>query len=246
MTLLQGGEIIPIGELWRESYVAIHTIESAANLFIDDPYKEISNFIIIIALAIFGIFAFRRVLDGVKYVFSAVINRKMLFTIENQSNIQVCRNTLFLYTSLCVSFVLSNITYATRMIGDEYSVPIKFIGIFIALIIYFGLRRWALKLMGWVNNSSIFKMVEKITYTYVSIWYILILCAFFVIKGIPSLLMGNMRYCLFFSALAVFIPFYFTLFRIFVSKGFSHFFIFLYLCTLEILPMALLLYVSFT
>lgn len=246
MNLLQGDTIAPIQEFWRESYVAIQEIESAAPVLAADSYKEISNFVITLVLIIFLIFAHRRLIDGVKYVFSAIINQKLLFTIENQSNIQVCRNTLFLFLTLCTSFVFANISQTLNMPWGGYPVHIKFIGILIFILLYFAFRRFALQLLTWVNESSIFKVVDKITYTYVSVWYILILSAFIVIKHIPSMLMGNMYYCLIFSMLSVIALFIASLYKIFISKGFSHFFIILYLCTLEILPMALLLYVNFS
>jgi hypothetical protein len=58
--------------------------------------------------------------------------------------------------------------------------------------------------------------------------------------------MGNMRYCMVFSLLAVALLYFFSIFRIFLQKGFSHFFYILYLCTLEILPIAMLLYLNFS
>ena len=243
---LQQIQSIPIGELWRESYIAIGEIEAPlGNIMATDPYRDIANFYIIIGLVTFLVVAHRRIMAGLACTFSAMTSTKKLITIESQSNLQTCRNTLFLFLTLCTSFVFANIAYATKIIGYTCSLPLKFAGIFLFIMLFFTLRRAALKFLAWLNINSVFKLTDKIAHTYCCLWYILVLCCFFVIKSIPTAPMGTMRLCIIFSTLAVFIPYFSALYKIFMQKDVSHFFYILYLCTLEILPVAVLLHLNF-
>ena len=235
----------PVQQLWKESYIALSEIEVPMGIIIDDPWRDIANFIIIITLVLFLIIAHRRILEGLKNIFYAMFSQKTLLNIEKQSNLQVCRNTLFAFLTLCCSFVFANIAHATKIIGSSYTVPIKFVGISVVIFIFFLLRRGALYFLAWLNRNSMFKLVDKISLTYTCIWYIVILCCFFVIKSIPSAPMGTMRYCLIYSLLSVLLLYFLQLYIIFIQKGFSHFFYILYLCTLEILPVIVLLHLNF-
>lgn len=247
MTLLQTIQEKPIQELWKESHIAISEIEvPAGSIVMDDPYRDIANFAIIMALVIYLIFAHRRIVAGVKDVIAATISTKRLISIEKQNNMQVCRNTLFIFLTLCSSFVFANIAYATRIIGYRYTVPVKFVGIFCVIMLYFFLRKISLHFLAWLNNNSLFRFADNFGHTFCCLWHIIILCCFFVIKSIPSAPMGTMRYCIIFSTLTVFVPYFYALYRIFMQKGISHFFYILYLCTLEILPIAVLLHLNFS
>ena len=235
----------PVQQLWKESYIALSEIEAPVGIILDDPWRDIANFIIIMALILFLIIAHRRILEGLRIIGHGVISQKKLLDIEKQSNLQVCRNTLFAFLTLCCSFVFANIAHATKIIGSSYTVPIKFIGIAFVIFIFFILRRGALRFLAWLNKNSIFKLIDKISLTYTCIWYIAILCCFFVIKSIPSVPMGTMRYCLIYSLLSILALYFLQLYIIFIQKGFSHFFYILYLCTLEILPVIMLLHLNF-
>ena len=238
---------IPIGELWKESYVALEEIMVPAAGFIsEDPYRDIANFFIIIALVIFLIFAHRRIIVGTANVLAALFSTKRLVAIEKQSNLLVCRNTLFMFLTICTSFLFANISYATKMIGHTYSVPVKFGGILAAILLYFLLRRIVLRFLAWLNRNPVLNLTDKLAHTFSCLWYMAVLCSFLVIKSIPSAPMGTMRYCMIFSTLIIFVPYFFALYKIFLQKGISHFFYFLYLCTLEILPIALLFHLNFS
>ena len=244
---LQQIQSIPIQELWKESYIAIEEIKAPLGVVVaTDQYRDIANFIIIIGLVAYLVFAHRRIMVGLVNVFSATINTKRLVSIEKQSNLQTCRDTLFMFLTLSTSFILANIAYATRIIGHSYSVPVKFAGILGFILVFFALRQLALRFMSWLNNNSVFQLASKISLSYCCLWYLSVLCCFFVIKSIPSAPMGTMRYCIIYSTLAIFILYFYALYKIFMSKGFSHFFNILYLCTLEILPVALLLHLNFS
>ena len=236
----------PIEELWSGSCTALQEIEIPAGISLGDPYRDISNVFIITALVLFLLFANRRIIIGLTNVLQGLFNHKKLMGIEAQSNIQICRNTLFMFLTLCTSFLLANIAYATKTIGYESTLPIRFAGILGTFVIYFFIKRLSLNFLAWLNKKPAIKLVQKISYTYACIWYILVLCCFIAIKSISSAPMGNMRYCMVFSLLPVMLMYFFSIFRIFFQKGFSHFFYILYLCTLEILPIAMLLYLNFS
>ena len=246
MGLLQQIPGIPVQELWKESYIAIGELESpVGSMIAADPYRDSANFIIILALVTYLVFAHRRIMAGLVNAFSAIFSSKKLISIEKQYNLQVCRNTLFMFLTMCASFVFANIAYATKIIGHSYTVPVKFVGILVFILLFFAARNIVSRFLSWVNNKAVFKFAGAIGHTFCCIWYIAVLCCFFVIKTIPSAPMGTMRYCIIFSTLLIFIPYFFALYRIFLAKGFSHFFYILYLCTLEILPVAVLLHLNF-
>ena len=246
MGLLQQIPAIPVQELWRESYIAIGELESpVGSVIAADPYRDSANFIIILALVTYLVFAHRRIMAGLANAFSATFSSKKLISIEKQYNLQVCRNTLFMFLTMCASFVFANIAYATKIIGHSYIVPVKFVGILAFLLLFFAVRNIVSRFLSWVNNKSVFKLAGAIGQTFCCIWYITVLCCFFVIKAIPSAPMGTMRYCIIYSTLVIFIPYFSALYKIFIPKGVSHFSYILYLCTLEILPVAVLLYLNF-
>ncbi len=245
MTILQTGQTRPIEELWSGSYTALHEVEVPAGISLGDPYRDISNVIIIAALIIYLMFAYRRIVKGLSNVVHGIFNYKKLLGIEQQSNLQMCRNSLFYFLTLSASFVFANIAYATRIIGHEYTLPIRFAIVLATITIFFFLKKISIQFLAWINNRSTVRFIYKISYTYTCLWYMLVLCCFIVIKSISSAPMGYMRYCMIISLLPVMGMHFFTIFRIFVSKGFSHFFYILYICTLEILPIAMLLYLNF-
>ena len=235
----------PVQQLWKESYIALGEIEVPMGIIMDGPWRDIASFIIVIVLVLFLIVAHRRILEGLKNTGYAIFSQKRLLNIEKQSNLQVCRNTLFTFLTLCCSFVFANIAYATKIIGSNYTVPVKFVGISVAIFLFFLLRRGALYFLAWLNRNSLFKLIDKISLTYTCIWYIAVLCCFFVIKSIPTAPMGTMRYCMIYSLLSILLLYFSQLYIIFIQKGFSHFFYILYLCTLEILPVIVLLHLNF-
>ena len=245
MLMLQA-ETRPIQELWRESYIALNEIEVPAGISLGDPFRDITNFFIIIALVGFLIIAHRRILEGFAIIAGALTSHKRLLEIESQSNLQVCRNTAFVFLTLCCSFVFANIAYATEIIGYSYTLPVRFAGILGFITLFFIARKLILQFLAWVNSNYSIKLIHKISCTYATLWYFVILFCFFTIKSIPSVPMGSMRYCIIFSRFPVMALYFFSIFRIFISKGFSPFFYILYLCTLEILPIVMLLYLNFS
>ena len=244
---LQAIQKIPIQELWKESYIALREIEVPVSNFIaEDPYRDITNFFIIVALVMLLVLAHRRIIRGTVNVLAALASTKRLVAIEQQSNLLVCRNTLFMFLTICSSFVFANIAYATKIMGYTYTVPVKFAGILGFILSYFLVRRIILRFLAWLNRNKVFNLADKLAHTYACLWYMAVLCSFIVIKAIPSAPMGTMRYCMIFSLLAIYIPYFFALYKIFIPKGVSHFFYILYLCTLEILPIAVLLHLNFS
>ena len=246
MGLLQQIPAIPVQELWKESYIAIGELEApVGSVIAADPYRDSANFIIILALVTYLVFAHRRIMAGLVNAFSATFSSKKLISIEKQYNLQVCRNTLFMFLTMCASFVFANIAYATKIIGHSLTVPVKFVAILVFILLFFAARNIFSSFLSWVNNKPVFKLAGGIGQTFCCIWYFVVLCCFFVIKAIPSAPMGTMRYCIIYSTLVVFIPYFSALYKIFIPKGVSHFSYILYLCTLEILPVAVLLYLNF-
>ena len=146
----------PIEELWSGSYTALHEMEIPAGISLGDPYRDISNVFIITALVLYLLIAHRRVTIGLSIVLQGMFNHKKLIGIESQSNLQVCRNTLFSFLTICTSFVFANIAYATKTIGYEYTLPIRFACILGTFIIYFSLKQIAISFdAAWGNTKKV-------------------------------------------------------------------------------------------
>ena len=235
----------PIQELWRESYIALNEIEIPAATTTGDPLRDITNLLIITILVALLIIGYRRIIEGVSIVWKGMLSNKQLFSIEEQSNLQVCRNTLFQFLTIFTSFIFANIASTIDLAVGSLSLPVKFLGILGFIAIYFLGKGMILQFLCWVNITSVFKQIFKTSLTYTCIWYIIILFCFFSIKYISFFPMEHMRYCIIFSLLPVMALYFFSIFRIFISKGFSPFFYILYLCTLEILPIVVLMYLNF-
>ena len=156
----------PIEELWSGSCNALQEIEVPAGISLGDPYRDITNVIIISALVIYLLFAHRRIVKGLSIVLQGIFSHKKLMGIEAQSNLQVCRNTLFSFLTICTSFVFANIAYATKTIGYEYTLPVRFAGILGAFVIYFALKHISIRFLAWLNKKNAIKLVLKILITH--------------------------------------------------------------------------------
>lgn len=229
----------PIQELWKESYVAVNSIESTIPNSINGLLDNIFNVFMIIVISVLFVINYRRIVDGLYYSFLGIVSKKTLLTIENQLNIQVCRNTLFSFLLFVICFVLANYINTMEYIGrDLYSI-LKFVLLFTLCILAVTARKYFLRIISWVNENSVFNLINKLFYTYAIIYIFLLLFGFMILNILGNDYTNLMFEYSLFCALAVILIYNITTYKLIIANRFSHFFYILYLCTLEILPLAI-------
>lgn len=229
-----------ISQLWDKSYVAISDIAANENTYFVSSTNKIEELILICCIIVFFIVAYNRIVDGLYYVFSSFYSLKKTLNIDLQNNTAICKNTLFYFLSVCVSFMGGNILETWSIKGNSYTTLVIFLMCSGFIFCYFLLKNISLKILGWVHKNNAFSTLYKLSITYTIINYTLLICGFIIYRAIesisPDILIKYSLACTFLSL----ITFYASAYKIFLANGFSHFFYILYLCTLEILPMVVI------
>lgn len=229
-----------ISQLWDKSYVAISEIATNESSYFISFSNKIEELIIICCIIVFFIGAYHRIVDGLYYVFSSFYSLKKTLNIDLQNNTYACKNTLFYFLSICVSFMGGNILETWSIKGNSYTTLVIFLMCCGFIFCYFLFKKISLDILGWVHKNSTFSTVFKMSITYTIVNYTLLICGFIIYRAIesisPDILIKYSLACTFLSL----IMFYASAYKIFLANGFSHFFYILYLCTLEILPMVVI------
>lgn len=166
---------------------------------------------------------------------------------EEQDNIRFSRLFLYLYALVVFAYYITvSDTLLTPLpfVLNGLSKPFLFAGISGVLFAWSGLRFLAIKFIGWViEQPSFTSCLERTGRDYVimaGFAFVPFLLAFSLVGRIA----GN---ALFIIALVLIayscLSYAVRSLRIFLSAGFSVFFWILYLCTLELIPLGVLIYV---
>lgn len=234
-----------VNDVWPQSYIALTEVESfsrpPAPAFID----SIANFGLILAIALFFLFAYNRIIDGLYYVLTSFMSLKKMLIIENQSNTKTSRNTLLLFSIICSSFIVVNYNVENRFIENDYPIIINFLLVLFVAGGYFLFRRVACSLLAWVNSNGIFITVDQIYYSYSVLWILLSIVWFILYIVFPNLDLPQTAFYIIISVLLFFGLYVIRGYQLIIANGFSHFFYILYLCTLEILPVLILVHLIF-
>lgn len=229
-----------VSQLWPESHIAVGEFVPVANYAPVSLVDNISNLIIvIIILSIFTV-TFMRIAEGLAFSAKSLFNAKKLVEIEQQSHIQNSRNITIVFLVIISAFMFSNYNANHAIIGNSFSTGVNFLMASGTAGLYFAFRRVAAGIMDWVNTCSLFKMLNRFYFTYSIIMTSLAIICFLALITFESitfnLIAGSISACIILTNLL----YYIRCCQIIISNGFSHFFLILYLCTLEILPQAVL------
>lgn len=237
--------ILPVEQAWPGCYLALGEVESFARP--QAPYfvDNLANFVLILLIIVFFLFAYERILEGLHYILSSFLSLKKMLIIENQYNTQVSRNTLLIFSAIVLSFILANHNEEAEIVDNTYPVVFRFLLIFVGLAGYLLFKRVFFQILSWVNCSNVFMTVNKISYSYMILWILIVL-----VGAILNAVFFNLDFslvalyvCL--SAILVFPLYFIRGYQLIISNGFSQFFYILYLCTLEILPVMILVHLIF-
>lgn len=229
-----------ISQLWDKSYIAINEVVGQEKIFFHSTGEKVGDLIVLCGIIAFFLVAYRRIFDGLYFVFSSFYNTKKLLDIDLQNNTQICRDTLFYFLTLCVAFMIGNITQTWSIKGSSYTTFVIFSICCAAIFGYFLIKKVLCNILDWVNKSNTFSTVFKISISFAIINYTALICGFIVYRAIESISPATLITYSFVSTFISLFAFYVNGYKIFLSNGFSHFFYILYLCTLEILPLVVI------
>ncbi len=234
-----------IEKAWPGCYTALGEVESfsrpAAPYFIDNA----ANFSLILVIIIFFLFSYERILEGAYYIVTSFMSLKKMLIIEDQYNIQVSRNTLFLYSVVVTSFIIANHSGDIKIPGNTYPVIIKFLIILAGFGGYLLFKKIFFSMLSWINRNGIFTTINKLFYSYTELWILLSLAGIIVNAVFFDADLSLMAFYVSLTAFFSFILYFIRGYQLIITNGFSHFFYILYLCTLEFLPVVILAHLIF-
>lgn len=200
----------------------------------------ISNAGIALAIIILFIFAMEKITAGAGNVLKSAFNIKRMKELEWISASQTSRNIACIFGVLTVSFILVN---QRARFGFMVGMPLllSFGIIVLSVSLYFIVKGLIQSIMDYANECSVFRMTKKFGYSYtvMAVFFILLGEALFLL--FPNIPLNVVRYWAL-ASIAIPTLLYLNAERILIFRyGFSIFFYILYLCTVEILPIVLII-----
>lgn len=225
---------------WPESYIAINEVVETGSTINVSFLDNISNFIVVFILLTLFAVAFMRIAEGLITSAISIFNYKRLLNIEQQNHLQNSRNITLIFLLLISAFIFANSNAIHPVLENPFFTGANFILAFGTMMFYLTFRVLIAATTDWVNKCSLFKLLNRFYCTYIIIAICLSLIGFLTYIIYEEI---TFKYIAFYIAGCLFISnllYYMRCYKIIISNGFSHFFLFLYLCTLEILPQVVL------
>ncbi len=191
---------------------------------------------ICIVTLLFTLAFFSRMYTAIGNILYSIWHGNSLERIEYNSSMSRSRNLVAVLFALLTSLAATNL-YG-RMAGKEPGIPnsLTCAAIFTGILVLYFLKSLTFKIMDWVNNTSVFALINKIYLSYAIVFVLLLLPGFAILYLVDDISLQICEYyCITAFALA-FLMFVQKSYALLRSKGFSINFWILYLCTLEILP----------
>ncbi len=238
-------------EILTEQLFHADSLWGSHTLVVTDPGKEpklnieashnifTSSFILLffILIAVF----FSDIKATTSYLIKNIFKFKPQIALEEKLSSVNRRNRTFLISIvfLALFFTLSFGDYFTEKTGlKEYYLPLTLIAV---VIVYWIFKSIALRFTGWLtNDKQTFSLVAKIGYNHLIMASFLtlpvVIIPFFTTTEYEPILFKYLLY----SYLTVYTIYLARVYQTIIYSRFSHVFYILYLCSAEILPMALL------
>jgi hypothetical protein len=200
---------------------------------------NLTNIVIVSGIIVFFIIAFSRIITGTKEIFMAAFTNKKLLKIEKEINMRTNRNTLLLFSIILLSFVVANHSETLNYLSRLPGIWMKFLIILAIVPAYLILKYLFFCTMTWINGKLVFKVLLGINSTFLTFILVGDIFGCIVYAVIPSIELNYLLiYILCCTAIGT-VVFFIRGYQLIISNGFSHFFWILYLCTLELLPIAI-------
>lgn len=229
----------PIASAWPGSVKTTASVESFEKTAIPKQIDTYTNLGLLLVLLTFFIVACERIGEGAFRVLTHSFNLKRIKEMEGQSALETSRNIMAIFGVLLVAFIIANQNVTYNFMGD---IPVieAFGIIVVSVVMYSLLKSWLLLILDYVNGSSAFRLINKFWRTYLAFAILMLLAGEIVFALIPNLPVNAIIGWLILSCAAPSILYLNMERRVMFQSRFSVFTYILYLCTVEILPIVLI------
>lgn len=244
----QEDTILPIDQLWSARTLThtaplySSTVSDQGRNFLDN-LKNNDNILSALILGFFVLLVFfsREVIEVFPAVLKSLFKLKNHIKLEDKLALSKQRDVVTIIAALYfpVLITLMNGDFLTEDFGIY---PLVFLLSSLTFILIYWLMRKAVGyLLSWVtNDKSTFNLIEKIGYNHLIISIIFSFPSIIINFLLPEISYSIIINILIFCCLFVFIFYIVRVYQIIISHHYSLFFYILYLCTVEILPVALI------
>jgi len=203
-----------ITEVWNGTKISTETAVQTP-FKTETPAEKYADMGIVIALIIFFLVATERIVEGLSRAFWASISVKRQTEIDEDLTLSVSRNITALFI----------IPTALFMASPTLEIFIWAIAI---CVVYLAVKYGIQAILDYVNQTTVFKFIGRMGLN-------------FMIMAAPVLMLARINPYLSILCIIPAVMYLILASRIILKNNFSVFFYILYLCTLELLPAALLI-----
>lgn len=227
--------------LWKESSISVNEVLGGTRDALLSPLDIVSEVVIVLLILTLFIFYYGRIFEGIIISFRAVINERRVIAIENSALLYNAKNTMLAFVILTLSFVVAAYHRELFNFLPYSSIGLSYLFILGAVYLYLTYRYIVSQLFNFITKNSIFILLNKYFLTYFAVILLLLPIWFvldrFIEENADSLVYTSL------IVIALFVYFLHVIrsYKLIIKGEFSYLFYILYLCTLEILPMVLLL-----
>ena len=232
-------EVENIREAWPQAHfwqAADSNITAGSYLLAVD---NIVNMALVIGIILFFAYFFFRILDGVECSFIAVKKMKEMLAIDMDLAVRTSRSIYLAFCFALLFLICVNKKILTFSFWKEDSTALMLATWIIITAAVFVFRKISLSLLDWINNTEVFTRVESALMYYLGTLFCFVL-PLLVMFGLFEKSMLIIVPVLLVLTIVTLLLYYIRIGRLIFTNGFSLFFYFVYLCTLEILPLVIL------
>jgi flagellar biosynthesis protein FlhB len=230
-------KVLPVDSLWNTTVISQSHMGEIREISTGESYLESS---LILLFIIITLFFFREILNTIPSIFKSLLSHKEHVRLEEKLSASTQRNITALIAALFFPIFL------TITIGDTVSaysgIPgwLQFVFGLGLVIAYWVFKSLVLKFLGWITkNKHIFNLIGKIGYNHLIMAAIfstpILLSRFFIPELEFSLFYKLLIYCI----VLIYVLYLIRVYQTIIINRFSHIFYIVYLCSVELLPIAL-------
>jgi len=206
-------------------------------------YKQNDEILSTLVLAFFIIMVIfsREIINVLPAAINSLFSLKNHYKLEEKLALSGQRNVVTaisaLYFPVLLTLMNSEYIFDSFNLLPQYFLILSILSLFVIWLV----RKGIFDLLSWLTkDKNTFKLIERIGYNHMIISVVFslpaILLRFFLPETDPSFILN----VLIFSFLFVYLFYIIRSYQIIISHRYSHFFYILYLCSIELLPIALL------
>ncbi|HCT94945.1 MAG: hypothetical protein A2X19_10305 [Bacteroidetes bacterium GWE2_39_28] len=230
-------KVLPVDSLWNTTVISQSYPGDISGTSPGESYLDSS---LIMLFIIITLFFFREILNTIPSIFKSLLSHKEHVRLEEKLSASTQRNITALIAALFFPIFL------TITIGDTVSaysgIPslLQFIFALGVVVVYWIFKSFVLNFLGWITkNKQIFNLIGKIGYNHLIMAALfstpILLSHFFIPELEFSLFYKLLIYCI----VLIYVLYLIRVYQTIIINRFSHIFYIVYLCSVELLPIAL-------